>query len=122
MAVIGIRYDEGSIEKGLGYQHVYLTLRTGKRFEFNSGDFPKDWFMAKKKYIHHADNELFLSHSSSVDHFIMDGAEFDSAWLVWNEKDEDPELVYKQTDDGWEMFVPKDTKPTWESHKKNCKK
>ena len=47
----------------------------------------------------------------------MDGANFDSAWFVWD--NDNPRLVYEYDERGWEMFVPKGTKPTWEELKES---
>ena len=63
-------------------------------------------------------------HSSSVDHFIMDGAKFDSAYLhiidgkpVLRYVDHsDPDYIYTQSetyDKGWKYFVPQGLQPTW---------
>lgn len=117
MAVLRINYDDGSKTPDLGYKGVELITRNKHTFKFESGNFVKDWFEAKKKYIDFAEDELFLSHSSSVNHFIMDGANFDSAWLIWDNDTTNPRLVYEFDENGWEMFVPKGTKPTWEELK-----
>lgn len=119
MAVIGINYDEGSEKKGLGYKSVYLYTHNHGELVFDTGDFVKDWYNAKKKYIDISDEEHHFLHSSSVNHFIMDGAEFDSAWLVVN--DGTPNLKYEFNEEGWEMFVNKGTQPTWEELKQYVK-
>lgn len=118
MAVIGIKYDGAG--KDLQYKLVYLKRRTGQVLLFDSGYFPKDWYDAKKKYISYADDELSLMGSSSCDQFITDGAEFDSAWLLWDKDVSNPRLVYEYTEDGWEMFVDKGTTPTWDELKEKC--
>lgn len=117
MAFIIIDYEEGSKKENLGYKSVIIYNRKNEKFVFDSGDFVKDWYNAKKKYVEMADDELYLRHSSSVDHFIMDGAKFDSAWLVFGSEGDNPQLEYKYSDKGWEMFVNKDTTPTWEELK-----
>lgn len=132
MAVIGVNYDGGerigdendenydSLPRTpIIYESVYLYLRTGKETLFKSGNFVKDWFNAKKKFMEVSDNEGYLSASSTVDQFIMDGAPYESAYLVF--KDDNPELVYEYDEKGWEMFVEKGTRPTWEELKKLCK-
>lgn len=131
MAVLGITYNDGG--KPLNYEHVYLHARNIERV-FDTGDFVKDWFNAKQAYVQDIQNkEPYLSHSSTVDHFIMDGAEYDSAYLHF--KDDEPVLLYmKETDDpaedmaqryiyedGWEFFVNKGERPTWEELKAYCK-
>jgi len=131
MAVIGIDYDGGDLigddndelasRTPIKYKHVYLHLCSDKEFLFESGDFVKDWFNAKKKFLDVYDEEMHLSSSSSVDHFIMDGAPYDSAYLVFQDKNDIGELTYEFDKEGWEMFVPKGTKPTWVELKKFCK-
>jgi hypothetical protein len=142
MAVIGINYSGGDHEYDddmnriqlvpVSYESVYLHTRD-EDFEFKSGDFVKDWFQAKMKYAKELqDKEPYLSGSSTCDHFHMDGAEYDSAYLhIENEKGvlkyvdrTDPNYIFTQRDiyeDGWEMFVDPGTKPTWEELKKRCK-
>lgn len=115
MAVISIRYDEGSFEPNLGYKAVEFWHRGGDKEEiFNSGDFVKDWFNCQRFIIKEWDNEEPVSHSSSVDHFIMDGAKFDSAWLTV--KDGKPVLVYDYCE-CIEFFVAEGTQPSWEELK-----
>jgi len=130
MAVIGVHYAEGGREVPLNYKSVYLHHKGGNK-EFNSGNFIKDWYDCKKFISDEGilDRDVFISHSSSVDHFMMDGAPYDSAYLhVENEK---PVLkyldasihIFEQTDiyqDGWEFFVPEGTQPTWEELKLMC--
>jgi hypothetical protein len=138
MAVIGINYTGGNhyddndvlIENVPKYESVYLHTRKGE-FILNSGNFVKDWFDAKKKYIEEFSEKERLSGSSTCDHFIMDGAKFDSAYL--HVDGETPILKYVDRDDpkwyitqedifnGWEMFVPEGTQPTWEELKDMCK-
>jgi hypothetical protein len=144
MAVIGISYDGCSHDydddgnrielnpSTLVYHHVYIHT-SEKKFEFKSGDFVKDWFQAKMKYAKELqDKEPHLAGSSTCDHFHMDGAEYDSAYLhIENDKGvlkyidrTDPNYIFTQRDiyeDGWEMFVDPGTKPTWEELKERCK-
>ena len=115
MAYIDVKYR--GKDTSLVYEWVKLTTRKDKEFIFKSGNFVKDWYEAKGKFVELAHDELYLTQLSSVDHFIMDGANFDSAWLVWDNDGENPRLVYEFTEHGWEMFVPKGTKPTWEELK-----
>jgi hypothetical protein len=142
MAVIDIDYegrnhdynDDGKLIEtpgGLKYQSVNL-LYQGGCITFDSGDFIKDWFNAKKHYHQVLSNkQQWLHHSSSVDHFIMDGAEFDSAYL--RIVDNEGELKYiDRSDPKWfvtqydvfegadEFFVRKGTKPTWKELKEYC--
>lgn len=139
MAVIGIYYDGGNtydddgnvIENDIIYHKVNLHTRSGD-FDFTSGDFIKDWYFAKRKYAEIQDDDTHFSHSSSVDHFMMDGAKYTSAYLHF-ESDEKPVLKYLDRSDpnwvdtqfeiyenGWEFFVPYGTHPTWEELKAYC--
>ena len=82
MAVISISYSEGN-KKNLNYKSVQISHNTLKKNKkFSSGNFVKDWYNLMKFII---ENDLWnkeiISHSSSVDHFIMDGAPYDSAYL-----------------------------------------
>lgn len=139
MAVIGINYEGANHnydEAGerietpgqLKYKSVYLHHRGGEKI-FASGDFPKDWFQAKMFYAKEImDKEPYLSGSSTCDHFHMDGADFDSAYLhIVDGKGilkyidhSDPNYLFTQREiyeEGWEMFVEPGTKPTWEELK-----
>jgi hypothetical protein len=112
MALIGIIYDDRNAST---YEAVEVSESfTDKKYLFSSGDFPSDWFNAKKLYITKLqDQEPFFSGLSSCDHFFFDGAGelYDSAWLVMD--GENPTLTYEYTEKGWEMFVHKNTRPTW---------
>jgi hypothetical protein len=141
MAVVGINYDGGGSiydenDEPIGYnpieyQSVYLSTENGK-FEFSSGNFIVDWYNAMKKCFNEL-NEPYLSHSSTVNHFIMDGAKFDSTYLFF----ENDKPILKYVKEGWadsiesmleakqiydnggiEMFVEDGTKPTFEEFKK----
>jgi hypothetical protein len=152
MAVIGIRYSgcdhdyddnderieiDPSDPEYLKYESVYIHHRDGEKV-FDSGNFIKDWFDAKKFFqVELMDKEPYLSGSSTCDHFIMDGAKFESSYL--HIIDDEPVLRYcTWADDsldmmeilienreiyekGWEFFVPEGTKPTWEELKEMCK-
>ena len=119
MAIISIDYDEGSKEEGLGYKSVKLHLSsTEEKFIFDSGDFVKDWYNATKKFLEFPESHCMFS--SSVDHFIMDGAEFDSAWVMLDNEMK-AYLVYEYNERGMEVFVKKGTKLTWEELKKYVK-
>jgi hypothetical protein len=141
MAVLSIQYNGGLTydddDNRVGELPVYESVRlwistSDKEFIFDSGNFPKDWYEAKKKYQEFMDIEPFLSGSSSCDHFIMDGAPYDSAYL--HVVDDKPVFLYvdksksdwyiKQAyifDEGWEFFVPENTTPTWEEFKELIK-
>ena len=113
MAVKNIRYEEGT---NTGYKYVEISYGDGEVKKFDSGDFVKDWF-ACMKFIIFSDistNEPIIN-SSSIDHFIMDGAPYDSAYLIPAEGN--TQLSYEYQEDRLEFFVPRGTKPTWEEMK-----
>jgi len=114
MAIISINYNESGFEPDLGYKSVAFKPRQGEEKLFDSGDFIKDWYNCTKYIITEWDNvdEEPLMHSSSVDHFIMDGAKFDNAKLIF--KGDEPMLSYVNYLEGIEFFVPENTQPTWE--------
>jgi hypothetical protein len=141
MAVIGINYDGGGfvydennepteLMYPIEYKLVYLSTQSEK-FEFNSGNFIVDWYHAIKKFYNEVD-DIHLSHSSTVNHFIMDGAPYSSAYLFW----ENDLPILKYLKEGWadsiesmleakqiydnggiEMFVEDGIKPTFEELK-----
>lgn len=132
MGFIRINYDEGN-KTDLGYQSVELHYgknNNEKKLFFNTGNFIKDWYDMRKHMIKEVENELYFTQSSSVNHFIMDGAPYDSAYL--HIVDGKPVLKYidrsnpnwwmddKNIDDGMEFFVPENTQPTWEELKNMC--
>jgi hypothetical protein len=142
MAVIGINYtganydydsDDNRIENpgGLKYESVYVHYQDGEKV-FDSGNFIKDWFDAKRFFSQELmDKEPYLSGSSTCEHFHMDGADFHSAYLqIVDDKPvlkyvdrEDPNWFITQRDvfeGGWEFFVEPGTRPTWEELKKYC--
>jgi hypothetical protein len=140
MAVIGINYEGANhdydndgerIETpgGLKYQSVYIHYQGGGKV-FDSGNFIKDWFDAKRFYIKDLmDKEPYLVGSSTCDHFHMDGAEFDSAYLhtindtpilKYIDRSDDLFIQRQIWDEGWEFFVEEGTRPTWEELKKYC--
>jgi len=122
MAVIAINYNEGSKKADLGYKSVQVSYANIKKEKiFASGNFVKDWYDAMKFMITKIGDKEFFLHSSTVNHFIMDGAKFRSAWLHTFKKEE-PKLVYKYDfeEDHIEFFVPKGTQPTWREYRTLC--
>lgn len=118
MAVTGINYNEGK-KRDLGYESVYVHHSNGEKV-FASGNFVKDWFDMRKYIIQESsETEFHFSNSSTVGHFIKDGAPYDSAWLVI--ENDKPSLVYEYLDEHIEFFVPKGTQPTWLELKEMCK-
>jgi len=130
MAYITINYDDGNKEN-LGYKSVEIHYGDKQKKFFATGNFMKDWWdMRKFMIMELADTETHFSHSSSVDHFIMDGAPYDSAYF--HMVDDKPVLKYINCSDltyitqqeiyeGLEFFVAKNTEPTWEELKEICK-
>ena len=138
MAVIGINYkggknyDDGGNLIGDPPTDVSIYVHSGDQdYEFNSGNFIKDWYDMNKKIIHEeikSDNG-YWSHSSTVDHFIMDGAPYDSAYLHIID-DIGVLKYYDRTDPNWwmdnetgkgiEFFVPENTTPTWDELREMC--
>jgi len=107
----GINYDEGNPES---YESVYLSLNGDEKKIFDTGDFVQDWYDCIKYLIK---NGFGVADSSVVNHFIMDGAPFDSCYLSADE-DGNWELIYDEyVEDGIEFFVPEGEKFTWEELK-----
>lgn len=120
MAVISIKYDEGN-KKNLGYESVIIHYGNDEKEIFNTGNFVKDWYDMRKFMIQNLlDSELAFSHSSTVNHFIMEGAPYDSAYLKTND-DGIPYFSYVYDDESIEFFVPKGTQPTFNELKEICK-
>lgn len=107
----------------VAYEKVKLsTSWTEPKIEkiFESGNFIKDWFDAMKYFLLEM-KEPSLLKSSSVDHFIMDGAPYDSAYLKNLENEGSLDYNYDFQNPGVEMFVPENTQPTWKELKEMCK-
>lgn len=113
--VRSIEYNDGG--NPLNYKSVTIDRNKTNKL-FDSGDFVKDWYDALKWFLQ-SEFELPLVNSSSVDHFIMDGAPYDSAYLLV--EDNKPSLMYgRDYADNIELFVPEGTTPTWEELRKLC--
>ena len=120
MSVRGINYDDSD---PASYESVDI-YHDNKTTIYNSGNFVKDWFDCLKFVLMGGIGEYpILSNSSSVDHFIMDGASklYDSGYLIVNEEGVRIEYDTKYHDKGFEVFVAKGTTPTWEELKQLCK-
>lgn len=115
MAVRSIIYNEGNPNS---YESVEIHIIGKEKKLFSSGNLVKDWFDANKWWIHSDNVDSFLINSSSCDHFISDGAEYDPAYL--NIINNQPYLDYSYIDDAVSFFVKKGTQPTWETLKKMC--
>ena len=145
MAVIGIDYKGCNFEYNekderveitnpklrLKYKSVYIHCANKKNSrQFKSSNFVKDWYDAKKYYINELqDKEPYLGGSSTCDHFFMDGAEYDSAYLhIVDERGvlkypnyADPHwYMSEDVTNGIEFFVETGTKPTWEELREIC--
>jgi len=132
MAYTTINYDDGN-EQNLGYESVELHFGKDEKKYFNTGNFVKDWWDRTKFIIQTLlDSEPFFTHSSSIDHFIMDGAPYDSAYLHTTDDGKpilkyidktDPHYLLNQAEiyEGIEIFVPEGTQPTFEELKEMCK-
>jgi hypothetical protein len=129
MAFTTIHYEGGNyhdddgnlVECSIDYKSVEVFYGEEEESKiFNSGNFVKDWFDAMKfKVLELRGKEYGFGCSSSVDHFIMDGAPYDSAYLKDKGNDE-WYLDYDNYENGIELFVPEGTKPTWEELKVMC--
>lgn len=115
MSVTGINYEEGSKKKDLGYESVRVAYdNVEKEKVFDSGDFVKDWYNCNKWIAENLiDKEHYFANSSTVDHFIMDGAKFDSAYVKVIDDVAVLEYEYDYENPGQEFFVKKGTTPTW---------
>jgi len=132
MAYTTINYDDGN-EQNLGYESVELHFGKDEKKFFNTGNFVKDWWDRTKFIIQTLlDSEPFFTHSSSIDHFIMYGAPYDSAYLHTTDDGKpilkyidktDPHYLLNQAEiyEGIEIFVPEGTQPTFEELKEMCK-
>lgn len=120
MAVVNIDYNDGN-KKNLGYKSIdvsYNNLKSKKKF--NTGNFVKDWYDCVKFCITQIGNKEPISHSSSVNHFFMDGAKFDSAYLVVTKEKTSLSYDAKMHGENIELFVEENTTPTWEELRKIC--
>jgi len=124
MAVVGINYSEGK-KKNLDYKSVRISYNFNKNEKiFDSGDFVRDWYDCNKFIIFEMSDSEPIANSSSVNHFIMDGAPFISAYLKPKDKNNIDWFLDYEYDfqyQGIEFFVNKGTKPTWEELKDYCK-
>jgi len=113
MSVTSIQYEEPDQDT---YESVSVAFGQDKKKSFQTGDFVKDWYFKTKFILQELQDIEPLMNSSSVDHFIMDGDKYDSAYLYFNEKINEPELRFR--DDNYnipvcELFVKSGTSPTW---------
>lgn len=126
MGIIRINYDEFDKDS---YESVEIKCGDQNKV-FNTGNFVKDWFDMQKFIASEELNETYWSYSSSVDHFITDGAPYDYGYLhcqndgyILKYLDRtDPKWYETQSDisEGIEFFVPENTQPTWNELKEMC--
>ncbi len=120
MAVVNIDYNDGN-KKDLGYRSIdvsYNNLKSKKVFD--SGNFVKDWYDCIKFCITKIQNIEPIMHSSSVNHFFMDGAKYDSAYLVVTKEKTSLSYDSEMHGENIELFVEENTTPTWEELRKIC--
>lgn len=112
-AFITINYEEGfrSIKPEIRHDRASVTIPS-------KGDFVKDWFNLMDHAIHHYDR---ISFSSSVDHFLMDGAPFRiQSFFIDGDT---PILLDHEAAGHIPFFTPADREPmTWEELKSYCSK
>lgn len=117
MGVIGVHYNDGG-KPELGYEAVFVYFGLQEKL-FNTGDFVRDWYDAMKFIIKDESvvNEFPWGHSSSVDHFFMDGAPYDRLRLVPHPDDT---FTLEDVSEGLSFFVHEGTTPTWEELREYC--
>jgi hypothetical protein len=119
MAVIGINYVEPNPETYESVRISYGGLKKEKIFD--SGDFVRDWYNLNKWIVDESEGELkneHFSNSSSVNHFIMDGAPYVSRYLRFIENQPYLSSEYDWMDEGTELFIPEGKKWSWDELKK----
>lgn len=112
-----IEYDEPNIET---YRGVKLKLDEDNSVLFNSGDFVQDWYDCIKYQV---DNQISSISSSCVDHFFMDGASYDVAFL-FEDEDGKWDLIYDYDHIPWNVldgkimfYVNEGEQLTWDQMK-----
>jgi hypothetical protein len=125
MAVYGIDYDEFNTgnKQDMGYKSVHISYgNLDKEKVFNTGNFVKDWYdLVRFIIMELSETESHFVGSSSVDHFFMDGAKFDEAYLITDENEMSVLKYDGYHEDGIVFYVPEGTPPTWEELKEMCK-
>ena len=116
MSFTSIDYEE---PKQKTYKAVSVCDNNNKTVLFNTGDFVKDWYDSIKHLLTNLADEPNHMHSTSVDHFQMDGNGYDSMYMTFNEETNSGELS-TEYGDGIEFFVKAGTKPTWDELRKLC--
>jgi len=116
MSFTTINYEE---PKQSTYESIAISDMDDNTVLFNTGDFVKDWYDSIKHLLTNLGDEPHHMHSSSVDHFQMDGKGYDSMYMAYNEETKSGELS-TEYGDGIEFFVKAGTTPTWNELRKIC--
>ena len=117
--IIGVDYEIVS-ENAIKYNHVFINREDGTVKKFISESFTKDWtnailYIADE--LTNVDYQTRLLYSQTVFNFFMDGADYDSAYLILSKNSNlsyDKSMMKGHT----RFFVEKDTTPTLEELKK----
>lgn len=119
MAIISIDSEEFKPETYKAVEiHHGDNLKEIKRFD--SGDFVKDWYDCNKFVVEkYAGRDEHIMCSSSVDHFISDGAKFKSKYLAVDVYIKEINLV-DDHNAGMEFFIEIDKEYTWAELRKRC--
>ena len=120
MAVINIDYDIDKNDNIIyNLTDISYDFSLKKKKIFNSGNFVVDWYNCIKFIaIELQDSKELFLFSSSVDHFIMDDAPYDIAYLI--KKNNKHLLTYKDNGEGLKFFVNKNEKPSWKELNDYC--
>jgi hypothetical protein len=120
MAIVSIDSEEMLTETYKAVEiHYGDGLKEVKRFD--SGDFVKDWYDCNKFIVKSfAGKNEHVMCSSSVDHFIIDGTEFKSMYLVVDVGKKNKVKLVKEHGAGLEFFVENDKEYTWSELRKRC--
>lgn len=122
---ISIDYNGNRKDPHRGYECVNVSADVDNKnienHRFRTRDFVRDWYWAMKWTVENFDVYAPVLKMSSVDHFIMDGANFDSAYLrVDGKGNAKLSYKYKFDDPGIEFFVPKGKRWSWGTLKRAC--
>jgi len=122
---VSIDFEDGN---QANYRAINLSIK-GEELSFKTGDPIKDWYDMIKSLIFAEDGYRGYVHSSSVDHFYMDGEQYECAYLIKDQKDglwrfatdEDKKNDPMYYDKGIEFMIPADNSiTTWEELKVYC--
>lgn len=94
MAVVSIDYEDGNDPTELDYRKVELWFGPKEIYTSSLGEFHLDWYKVIRSLIHQFKLPSW-SYSSSVTHFLMDGAPFFPAYAVLNDTEDIPIFALK---------------------------